>query len=58
MSAESQLTLFQLADPTARQLREVLEDVEIERITPVEALLKLQELKRIAFSGKKNTTNS
>lgn len=43
-----QLSFFQLDDPTLEQIREELERVDINNLTPVEALLKLQEIKRLA----------
>jgi len=44
------LNVFELKDEDANHLRQLLDSVDIERITPVEALLKLQELKRL-FRG-------
>ena len=42
-----QLSFFQLDDPVLEQIREELEKVDINNLTPVEALLKLQEIKRL-----------
>lgn len=44
----SQMQLFAVEDATARQLRETLRGLDINRLTPVEALLRLQELQEIA----------
>jgi DNA mismatch repair protein MutS len=41
-----QLNMFELKDEDTLRLREVLAGVEIDRMTPVEALLKLQEIKK------------
>lgn len=43
-----QMSIFQLDDPTLVQIREELENIDINTLTPVEALLKLQEIKRIS----------
>ncbi|MFO0484441.1 MAG: MutS-related protein, partial [Sphingobacteriia bacterium] len=42
-----QLRLFEQPDAASLRIRELLADVDPERLTPVEALLKLVELKRI-----------
>ena len=42
-----QLSLFQLQDPAALEAAEMLRDLEPNAMTPVEALLKLVELKKI-----------
>jgi DNA mismatch repair protein MutS len=42
-----QLSFFQLDDPVLLQIREELERVDINNLTPVEALLKLEEIKRL-----------
>ncbi len=42
-----QLNMFELKDPDTIRLREVLAGCDIDRMTPVEAMLKLQELKQI-----------
>lgn len=42
---QHQMHLFGAQDPIANRVREVLNAVDINRLTPVEALLKLQELK-------------
>lgn len=42
-----QLNMFELKDSDTLKIRKLLAGADIDRITPVEALLKLQELKRI-----------
>jgi DNA mismatch repair protein MutS len=46
-----QLSFFQLDDPTLGMIREQLLPLEIDRLTPVEALIKLNELKKILTGG-------
>jgi DNA mismatch repair protein MutS len=47
-----QLSFFQLDDPALERIREELEAIDINTLTPVEALLKLNEIKRMAGAGK------
>lgn len=49
-STDMQLNMFELKDPDTMKIREVLGGCDIDRMTPVEALLKLQELKRAISS--------
>lgn len=42
-----QLSFFQLDDPVLLQIRDELEQVDINNLTPVEALLKLEGIKRL-----------
>lgn len=42
-----QLTMFDMSDPKLKRVGEVLEKVEINALTPIEALMKLNELKRL-----------
>ncbi len=42
-----QLSFFDMADPKMKKLAEEIEKIEINAITPIEAIMKLQELKRI-----------
>jgi len=42
---ELQLNLFELKDEHTLKLRQILSGIDVDRLTPVEALLKLQELK-------------
>jgi DNA mismatch repair protein MutS len=48
MAAETnmQLSFFQLDDPALMQIREEIENIDINTLTPVEALLKLSEIKK------------
>lgn len=42
-----QLSFFQLDDPVLRQIRDEIKQVDINALTPVEALMKLNEIKRL-----------
>ena len=44
---QMQLQLFQMDDPQSQQLKEALEQVDVNTLTPVEALMKLNELKAL-----------
>jgi len=44
---DMQMSLFSMDDPTLKKIREELERVEINSLTPVEALMKLNELKKM-----------
>lgn len=46
-SAGMQLSIFQLDDPTLQQIKEELIALDINSLTPVEALMKLNEIKRL-----------
>ena len=43
---EMQLSFFNLDDPLLEQLRDEITDLDIDTLTPVEALMKLNEIKR------------
>ena len=43
----TQMKLFELMDEDTFKLRKIFSEIDIDRLTPVEALLKLQELKQI-----------
>jgi DNA mismatch repair protein MutS len=45
-----QLSIFQLDDPTLFQVNEQLQSIDINTLTPVEALMKLNEIKKIIGS--------
>ena len=49
MSKESdmQLSFFQLDDPTLMQIRDEIKNTDIDTLTPVEALIKLNEIKKL-----------
>ncbi len=51
-SSEMQLSFFNLDDPLLEELKADILDTDIDRLTPVEALMKLNEIKRM-LSGKK-----
>lgn len=42
-----QLSIFQLDDPNLIKIREMIENIDINTLTPVEALMKLNEIKKI-----------
>ncbi len=44
---EMQLSFFQLNDPVLEQIREELVSIDINTLTPVEALMKLNEIKKL-----------
>ncbi|HEU4610086.1 MAG TPA: hypothetical protein VFS31_18330, partial [Chitinophagaceae bacterium] len=44
-SPQVQLSIFDAHSETFDQIRRLLEDIDINRLTPVEALLKLNEIK-------------
>jgi DNA mismatch repair protein MutS len=46
-SDEMQLSIFQLDDPVLQQIREEIMSIDINSLTPVEALMKLNEIKKI-----------
>jgi DNA mismatch repair protein MutS len=45
--ADMQLSFFQLNDPVLEQIREELVSIDINTLTPVEALMKLNEIKKL-----------
>ncbi len=47
-----QLSMFEPADPALERLRELLEKLDVNTLTPIEALLKLNELKLAAGNAK------
>ncbi|MCF8276355.1 MAG: DNA mismatch repair protein MutS [Flavobacteriales bacterium] len=47
-----QLSFFQLDDPVLEQIKEEIEEIDIDTLTPVEALLKLHEIKKVLGSRK------
>lgn len=44
--ADMQLSFFQLDDPVLMQIKEEIENIDIDTLTPVEALMKLNEIKK------------
>lgn len=47
---DMQLSIFQLDDPVLQQIKEEILDIDINSLTPVAALLKLEEIKKILGS--------
>lgn len=52
-SDKIQLSFFDLQDPVLKKIRDEIQEVNIDELTPVEALIKLNEIKRAL----KNSTN-
>jgi DNA mismatch repair protein MutS len=52
-AADMQLSFFQLDDPVLEQIREELQNMDIDTLTPVEALFKLNEIKKLTGSQNK-----
>ena len=46
-ASDMQLSFFQLDDPVLEQIRDEIRDLDINTLTPVEALLKLNEIKKL-----------
>ena len=44
---ELQLSFFNLDDPLLEEIKEEILDIDIDTLTPVEALMKLNEIKRM-----------
>ena len=42
-----QLSFFQLDDPVLKQIRDEISKLDVDNLTPIEALNKLNEIKRI-----------
>lgn len=53
-----QLQLFQMDDPHSQQLKEALEKIDVNTLTPVEALMKLNELKNLMDKPDENPQRS
>jgi len=45
--ADMQLSFFKLDDPILERIREEIQDLDIDTLTPVEALMKLNEIKKV-----------
>ena len=50
---EMQLSFFNLDDPLLEQIKEELTHLDINTLTPVEALMKLNEIKRMLSKNKR-----
>ncbi len=53
---EMQLSFFNLDDPLLEQIKEEITHLDIDTLTPVEALMKLNEIKRLLTNKKKATS--
>ena len=42
-----QLSLFETVDPTAGKMKELIQSLDLNTMTPIECMLKLHELKKI-----------
>ncbi len=52
LSQDLQLSFFQLDDPALERIRQEIEAIDIDTLTPVEALFKLNEIKRLTKGTK------
>ena len=52
MQDELQLSIFQLDDPLLEQIKDEIIHTDIDTLTPVEALMKLNEIKRMLLKKK------
>ncbi|MEX2485749.1 MAG: DNA mismatch repair protein MutS [Brumimicrobium sp.] len=52
-SSDMQLSFFQLDDPVLEQIRDEVQNMDIDTLTPVEALFKLNEIKKLTGGKKK-----
>lgn len=50
-AAALQLSIFEKSDPTAGQIRAFLAELELNAMTPIECMMKLNELKKLAESN-------
>ena len=55
-SDEMQLSFFNLDDPLLEEIKEEITNMDIDTLTPVEALMKLNEIKRLLTKDKKATS--
>ena len=52
-ASEMQLSFFHLDDPLLEEIKEEILTLDINTLTPVEALMKLNEIKRLLTKNKK-----
>ena len=52
LNSDRQLSFFNLDDPLLEELKTDILDTDIDRLTPVEALMKLNEIKRMLTKKK------
>jgi len=50
---DMQLSIFNLDDPILEEIKEEILNLDINTLTPVEALMKLNEIKRMLLKSKK-----
>ena len=55
---EMQLSFFNLDDPILQELKEEVLHIDIDTLTPVEALMKLNEIKRTLVGKEKDKTKA
>ena len=53
-----QLSFIQLDDPTLLEIRDKLLDIDIDSLTPLEALLKLNEIKKLVGNARFSVVSS
>ena len=46
-----QLSFFDIDDPKMQEIRKIIEDLDIDNLSPVEALLKLNQIKKELKDG-------
>ncbi|NNE78176.1 MAG: DNA mismatch repair protein MutS, partial [Pricia sp.] len=56
VQSDIQLSFFNLDDPLLEQIKEEITHLDINTLTPVEALMKLNEIKRLLTKNKKATS--
>jgi DNA mismatch repair protein MutS len=56
VSNDMQLSFFNLDDPLLEEIKEEIMNLDINTLTPVEALMKLNEIKRLLSKNKKATS--
>ena len=56
VQSDMQLSFFNLDDPLLEQIKEEILHLDIDTLTPVEALMKLNEIKRLLSKNKKATS--
>jgi DNA mismatch repair protein MutS len=54
-AADMQLSFFQLDDPVLEQIRDEVQNMDIDTLTPVEALFKLNEIKKLTGNSKEKS---
>ena len=47
LKEEMQLSFFQLDDPVLEQIGEEIKNIDVDNLTPVEALMKLNQIKKL-----------